>query len=219
MFVLLLATAAAVLQGQAAAFPQPTVLLIALDAKTDSETQDYETAFPLTSLTEGVTFDLDGDGVLEQVAWTFPSARLAFLAMDLNENGIIDNGKELVGRQTLDTSHSGVDALGTLRERENPKLSGSVGYRDRLYQQLLLWHDANHNGISEPTELRPVREVLTEVGLGYSAFDREDEHGNRFRFKGWVEIRTAPGPNKSIGAKDHFERVRRMYEVVLKRSR
>ena len=61
------------LAGQLSLRP-PTVLLVPLEAKDDKSTQNYKTAFPLTTREDGVLFDLDGDGRLEQVAWTRPNA-------------------------------------------------------------------------------------------------------------------------------------------------
>ena len=47
----------------------------------------------LTSLAAGVAFDINGDGVKDQVAWT--AGDDGFLAFDANHNGVIDNGSEL----------------------------------------------------------------------------------------------------------------------------
>src|SRR5262249_47336427 len=47
-----------------------------------------------TSFVDGVHFDINGDGVLDQVAWTTGADGL--LAYDLNGSGAIENGSELL---------------------------------------------------------------------------------------------------------------------------
>jgi hypothetical protein len=53
--------------------------------------------FKLTSAGDGVMFDIDADGMAEQVAWTERDSDDSWLAMDRNGNGRIDNGAELFG--------------------------------------------------------------------------------------------------------------------------
>ena len=56
--------------------------------------------YRLTSVDNGVRFDLNADGVPEQVAWTRRDSDDAFLALDRNGNGRIDDGSELFGNYT-----------------------------------------------------------------------------------------------------------------------
>jgi hypothetical protein len=46
----------------------------------------------LTSPEDGVLFDIDADGDLDQVAWTPIGSKVAFLVIDKNGDGIIPNG-------------------------------------------------------------------------------------------------------------------------------
>ncbi len=57
--------------------------------------------YKLTSVENGVSFDIDADGTPQQTAWTAPEDDSAFLAIDRNGNGTIDDGSELFGDHTL----------------------------------------------------------------------------------------------------------------------
>jgi hypothetical protein len=74
-------------------------------------------------------FDLDGDGMLEQVA--LPTGASAFLALDLDGNGRIDNGLELFGAQNGD----GFAQLA----RHDADGNGFIDAADPVFGQLLAW--------------------------------------------------------------------------------
>lgn len=147
--------------------------------------------YKLTSVDNGVRFDLNADGVLEQVAWTRRDSDDAFLALDRNGNGRIDDGAELFGNHTPArpdtrdiTTANGFEALKFV---ETPAYGQSarnsvIDARDAAFAHLVLWRDANHNGISEPDELQPVSESgLQAIHTDYKNSKRVDKHGNEFR--------------------------------------
>jgi hypothetical protein len=164
----------------------------------------------LTSVEDGIVFDINGDGVSERVAWTQAGSEVAYLAYDKNDDGIINDGQELVGSSAVDGAPTAVEALRIISNSHTGTINSEVPF----FARLLLWTDQNHNGISEPSELRPASEILADVGMGYFRERRQDGNGNEYRFRGFVHVRTAPGVNRARDTKDDEERRRSIYEVA-----
>jgi hypothetical protein len=151
----------------------------------------------LTSAADGVLFDIDGDGQLDQVPWTEPGSDDAWLAMDRNGNGIIDNGSELFGNYTPafagqpePLARNGFEALDFLQGLEYGRSidDGVLDARDEVFRRLLVWRDANHDGISQPEELQTARRAgLVAIALEANESRRRDANGNLFRLKAKAE--------------------------------
>jgi hypothetical protein len=138
-----------------------------------------DSSYRLTAARDGVLFDIDGDGAVEWIAWTTPDAEVAFLAIDRDGDGHITNGKELFGNFTIPGASNGFEALARMARESNGGMKrGSVSSDDPRFARLLLWTDRNHNGVSEPSELRPASELLSDIGLAYEEHKRRDGHGN-----------------------------------------
>ena len=199
----------AVLPQSAPPSPPPSAMFISVDPKLDS--------LRLTSPAAGVSFDIDVDGDLEQVAWTEPGAAVALLAIDRDGDGRITTGAELFGSFSVLRAGNGPNALIETFKATGGPLSGAVQSGHKLYQQLLLWVDKNHNGISEGSELRPLKEAFTALGLGFVRQHRLDQHGNLFRYVGWAELRTeGPEQGRAKDVSEEQQRRRELFEVVLK---
>ena len=56
--------------------------------------------FSLTNAANGVNFDLNNDGQTELRGWTITNTDDAWLALDRNDDGMIDGGRELFGNAT-----------------------------------------------------------------------------------------------------------------------
>lgn len=172
--------------------------------------------FTLTSVENGVRFDIDADGDLDQVAWTESGADVAFLAMDRDGDGSIVSGRELIGDHALPGAKSGPTILTVFA---NNAIGGAprplVDSENPLFAKLVLWTDANHNGISEPPELRSAAAVLSGISLGFESHHRRDPHGNESRRRGFVFVRTAPGANPTTTREDGIARRRPLYDICL----
>ena len=107
----------------------------------------------------GAFFDHDGDGIRTASGWVDPEDGL--LVRDINGDGIINDGTELFGDNTLlndgTLAKSGIQALADLDSNGD----GIVDVQDENFNELKVWQDKNGDGISTADELL----TLTEAGI------------------------------------------------------
>lgn len=127
---------------------------------------------------EGSLFDINADGRPDQSG--FVQGDDAFLALDRNHNGRIDNGGELFGDQH--GAVNGFEELALFDENND----GQIDHRDAIFSDLLLLHDLNRDG---SVGLREVSQLLDQgiasLDLGYVLEPLQDDNrGNTLAERG-----------------------------------
>lgn len=131
----------------------------------------------------------DGELATIRIGWTAAGADEAFLCRDLNGNGRIDDGGELFGTATRLESgaraQNGFVALAAYDDNHD----GFIDEKDAIWSRLLLWRDANHDGISQADELTfATSGRLKAIRLDYHWTGRRDRLGNTFRYEALAQI-------------------------------
>jgi len=161
---------------------------------------------PAVSPSRDARFSVDGnvDGLAE---WLEDPAANALLAIDSNANGVIDDATELVSNRMDPKGHGAFDVLVDRALASGPPMSAVIEPGHPLHSALVLWADANRNGRSEPSEIRPASAFFARIRLGTELFQAEGpcrSRGSGVTLRDW---RGEPRPN---------DRIHYIYEVVLR---
>ncbi|HVF42160.1 MAG TPA: hypothetical protein VM936_04070 [Pyrinomonadaceae bacterium] len=166
--------------------------------------------FHMTDAAGGVVFDLSRENTATRTSWTRAGSDDAWLALDRDGDGRSGDGRELFGNFAAQPSPpAGQSKNGFLALAEFDKFAnggnsdGVINSADAVYTRLRLWQDANHDGVSQATELHALSELgLASIELSYKESKRTDEFGNRFRYR--AKVRDTRGAQLGRWAGDVF---------------
>jgi len=122
--------------------------------------------FTTTGIEQGAIFDINADGIQDQVSVT--SGDDAFLALDINHNGFIDDGSELFGDQT--GHENGFANLATYDDNHD----GRIDANDQIFNSLLMMRLVdNQQFINKLSETE-----IESINLGYKNTSAETSAGD-----------------------------------------
>jgi len=154
---------------------------------------------------KGALFDHDKDGIRTATGWV--SKDDGFLVYDRNGDGVVNDGGEFFGDNTLlkngERAANGYQALKELDDNGD----GKVDTADSAFAKLRVWRDLNQDGISQEGELLTLNEAKVKaLNLANKNTDRDLGNGNSLAEEGTYT--DSDGNEKQMGdlnlAADHF---------------
>ena len=140
---------------------------------------------------------------------------MAWLVLDRNDNGIVDNATELFGNAAAQSSpgpgelRNGFRALSEFDKFVNGgNADGVINGTDSIFASLRLWQDTNHDGISTVSELHSLPKLgLASIDLSYKISKYRDNNGNTFKYR--AKVKDAQGAQLNRWVYDVFLDARR----------
>jgi hypothetical protein len=144
----------------------------------------------------GVNFDVNADGFADYVQWVRPGGDEAFLALDRNRNGLVDDGSELFGIGTpLFEGGNAPNGFVGLAQYDQPLLGGNddglITPDDAIWPELSIWLDRDADGVSTRSEMyRPADLRLASFETIPKARRLRDPAGNAMPYWAKAVIRS-----------------------------
>lgn len=140
----------------------------------------------LTSASDGALFQLH-PGQYGKWAWTQPNSDDAFLVLDVNANGRIDDGSEMFGDGSAQVPGDNPNGFAALAYYDMPEQGGNsdgvIDSKDSVWSRLRLWRDADRNAFSSPDELIALDAAgVHSFSLSYVGESVFDLYGNESKF-------------------------------------
>jgi hypothetical protein len=147
---------------------------------------NFTGSMTLSSAADGVPFDFLATGGTDRVAWPVKPDD-AWLVLDRNGNGRIDDGRELFGNRTeLADGTRAKHGFIALSEFD-VNADGVIDRRDQIFSRLALWRERVRDGISQSDELIALPAAgIASLSVTARESRRVDRFGNQFRYRASV---------------------------------
>jgi hypothetical protein len=117
-------------------------------------------------ISQGTTFDLHATGAAQATGWV--DAHDGLLVIDLNSDGKINSGAELFGNSTLLADGKNATNGWTALAQHDSNVDGKMDAQDAVFDALMVWQDANSNGVTDAGELLSLKEVgVASINLSH----------------------------------------------------
>ena len=147
-----------------------------------------------------VSFDIQGNGIIQKMSWPKWGSGVGWLALDSDGDGVIKNGQELFGNFTPHSNggvlnHPDPNGFLALAWWDRPEQGGNgdllITKLDAVWPKLKLWVPGKHCYQNKdvachslPDELHGLDEYgLTSISLVYTGPEWTDGVGNDYRFQ------------------------------------
>tara|TARA_R110002110_G_scaffold257491_1_gene473476 strand:- start:2414 stop:3985 length:1572 start_codon:yes stop_codon:yes gene_type:complete len=128
----------------------------------------------LTSVENGVLFDVDEDGVLEHTSWVSPDD--ALLVYDIGNNENVTNVNEFAFANWHEDANTDLEGLQLAFDTNQ---DGKLNSADSGWDKMGLWQDANQNGQTDDGEFLTLADVgIVELDLTLGG-EAETINGNQ----------------------------------------
>ena len=137
----------------------------------------------LTDLEDVVSFDLDAAHGAEFVTWTKQSLETGFFWLDLDSDGVVDDGSELFGNATQASQGLPRDGFAALSQYDQTELGGdrdgTLSRQDQIWPALRFWVDWNHDGQASADELSTMADLhIAAIDVVGQPLNLADANGN-----------------------------------------
>ena len=138
-----------------------------------------------------VYFNFNGDPYKVRTGWVGTGDGL--LVLDVNKNGVIDNGTELFGpyskRQDEREKFFFIDGFEALSTYDDAPKDNVINSADKVFARLLVWRDKNSDGVSQKEELISLEKAgIESISLEAKTINANDNlyrnEGNEIRMTG-----------------------------------